>query len=107
MMNASHHQKAVASSRNAGVALISALGLLAVASAVMALLFMRTMDDIQHGADDTAIVQTLLVAQGGAHMGVALLQSDLRVALDDLTNANSDSTGPWSFGRSDTAADDA
>src|SRR5690625_442668 len=100
MMNASHHQKAVASSRNAGVALISALGLLAVASAVMALLFMRTIDNIRHGADDTAIVQTLLIAQGGASLGVALLQGDLRDTLDSLTSIHSDSTGSWSFGDS-------
>lgn len=80
--------------------MVAALGLMAVAAAVMVLLFMRTMDELQHGRDDAGIVQTLLVAQGGANMGVALLRADVREFLDSIATSRSDSTGPWSFGRS-------
>src|SRR6056297_754883 len=86
--------------RTGGVALITALALMVVATAVMALLFMRTMDDLRHGRDDTAIVQTLLVAHGGANLGVTLLQNDVRVALDRIASAHSSTTSAWSFGTS-------
>lgn len=86
-----------------GVAMVAALGLMAVAAVVMVLLFMRTMDELQHGRDDAGIVQTLLVAQGGANIGVALLRADVREYLDSIATARSDSTGPWSFGTSGAA----
>lgn len=80
--------------------MIAALGLLAIAAAVMTLLFMRTMDELRHGRDDTGIVQTLLVAQGGASMGVSLLRSDVRAELHTLVSAYSDPVDAWSFGTS-------
>lgn len=83
-----------------GIALIAALSLMAVGAAVMMLLFMRTIDELQHGRDDTAIVQTLLVAQGGANIGISLLHADVREQLDDVASFRSDSTGSWSFGSS-------
>lgn len=86
--------------RSQGIALVAALGLMAVGSAVMLLLFMRTMDEIQHGRDDTAIVQTLLVAHGGARLGVALLQADVKNELDVIVGQESDPVGAWSFGDS-------
>lgn len=86
--------------RSQGIAMIAALGLMAVASAVMMLLFMRTMDELRHGRDDAGIVQTLLVAQGGANLGVSLLRNDVQFQLDDIASALSDSVGAWSFGSS-------
>ncbi|MDZ7707510.1 MAG: DUF4900 domain-containing protein [Trueperaceae bacterium] len=88
------------SRRTGGVALVTALALMVIATAVMALMFMRTMDDLRHGRDDTAIVQTLLVAHGGANLGVTLLQNDVRIALDRIASAHSSTTSAWSFGTS-------
>lgn len=88
-------------SRNQGIAMIAALGLMAIASAVMLLLFMRTMDELRHGRDDAGIVQTLLAAQGGANLGVALLRNDVEAELDEIASVLSDSVGAWSFGSSD------
>lgn len=85
---------------NQGIALIAALSLMAVGAAVMTLMFMRTIDELQHGRDDTAIVQTLLVAQGGANIGISLLHGDIREQLDNVASYRSDSTGSWSFGSS-------
>lgn len=84
--------------RTSGIALVAALALMAVGSAVLMLLFMRTMDEIRHGRDDAAIVQTLLLAQGGATLGVSLLHNDVRQELDVVVSAFSDPVGSWSFG---------
>lgn len=91
--------------RSGGVAMIAALSLLAVASAVMLLMFMRTMDDLRHGRDDTAIVQTLLAAQGGTNLGAAAFQTDIRDALDDIASLRSSTVNAWSFGTSAFDAD--
>lgn len=83
-----------------GVAMVAALGLMAIASAVMMLLFMRTIDELQHGKDDAGIVQTLLVAHGGANLSMSLLRSDIQQRLDEIAEDLSDSTLSWSFGSS-------
>jgi hypothetical protein len=86
--------------RSRGVAMIAALALLAVGSAVMVLMFMRTMDEIRHGRDDTAIVQTLLAAQGGTNLGKAAFQNDIKFALDTIASERSSTVSAWSFGSS-------
>lgn len=91
--------------RSRGVAMVAALGLMAVASAVMLLLFLRTMDELQHGRDDSGIVQSLLVAHGGVNMGVSLLRSDIRGYLNQIASGESNSSAPWSFGSSGVNAD--
>src|SRR5690554_6135907 len=90
--------------RQSGIALVAALALMAVGSAVMVLLFMRTMDEIQHGRDDTSIVQTLLAAHGGANLGVALLHGDIAEELKDAVNDLADTTDAWTFGDSNVSA---
>ncbi len=87
--------------RTQGIAMVAALALMAVASMVMVLLFTRTMDELRHGQDDAAIVQTLLVAHGGANLGNSLLRNDVRYAMDTIVTRESDTTGSWSFGTSD------
>lgn len=91
--------------RQRGIALVAALALMAVGSAVMVLLFMRTMDEIQHGRDDAAIVQTLLVAHGGANLGVALLHGDIKDQLKLVVADLADTSDSWSFGDSNVGAD--
>src|SRR5690606_29523422 len=86
--------------RDQGIAMVAALSLMTVASMVMVLLFMRTMDELRHGRDDAAIVQTLLVADGGANLGVSLLRGDVRYAMDEIVSRESDTSGSWSFGTS-------
>lgn len=90
--------------RDQGIAMIAALGLMAVASTVMLLLFLRTTDELRHGKDDAGIVQSLLVAQGGSNLGTVLLRSDVRYLLNDIATARSSSTGSWSFGSSSVGA---
>lgn len=99
-----HRRKPSSTDRSRGIAMVAALGLMAVASAVMVLLFMRTMDELRHGQDDAGIVQTLLVAHGGANLGVSLLRADVRERLDQIATLQSDTTGSWSFGTSGAGA---
>ncbi len=98
MRNTSAHARS--RRHSSGIAMVAALGLMTIAAAIMVLLFMRTMDEIQHGSDDAGIVQTLLVAQGGANLGVTLLRSDIYEQLDSIATSRSNTTRPWSFGDS-------
>jgi hypothetical protein len=102
-MNLTSWKRPSGSSR--GAAMIAALALLSVAAAIMLLMFLRTMDELRHGRDDTAIVQTLLAAQGGANLGQAAFQTDIRDALDQIDSLRSSTVSSWSFGDSAFDAD--
>ena len=95
---------AVGPRRRDGVAMIAALALMAVASAIMVLMFMRTMDDLRHGRDDVAIVQTLLAAQGGSNLAKAGIENDVKDELASIASSRSSTVEAWSFGSS--AADE-
>src|SRR5690554_3844900 len=82
------------------MAMLYALLLMVVVVGVGALMFARTVAEIQHSGDDAAIVQTLLLARGAANMGGQTLQGVVRAELHDLVEARSSTTGRWSFGNS-------
>src|SRR5690606_37640759 len=65
---------------------------------VGALMFARTVAEIQHSGDDAAIVQTLLLARGAANLGGQTLQGAVRNQLQPIVEARSSTTGRWSFG---------
>ncbi|MCC6311399.1 MAG: DUF4900 domain-containing protein [Trueperaceae bacterium] len=69
-----------------------------VVAGIGTLLFTRTVNEIKHSGDDAAIVQTLLLARGGANLGGALLTSDIRDELNDIVKVRSSTTTCWSFG---------
>ena len=81
-----------------GVALLAALALLVVIAGLAALLMTRTLAEVRHGADDTGIVQSLLLARGAANLGGAVLQGPGREALDAIVRATSDAAARWAFG---------
>ena len=85
-------------SRERGVAMLYALLLMVVLMGVATLMFARTLGEIKHSGDDAAIVQSLMLARGAANLGGSVLQSPVRDALQTIVQANSSTTGRWSFG---------
>lgn len=86
------------STRQGGLALIITLLTMVVVAGIGTLLFTRTINEVRHSGDDTAIVQTLLLARGGANLGGALLTSDIRDELNEIVKVRSSTTTCWSFG---------
>lgn len=85
-------------SRERGLALIITLLTMVVVAGIGTLLVARTVNELRHSGDDAAIVQTLLLARGGANLGGSLLASDIRDELDSIVNVRSSTTTCWSFG---------
>ncbi len=84
--------------RQSGVAMLLALLTMVVVAGIGTLLFARTINEMKHSKDDAAIVQTLLLARGGANLGGSLLTGSIRDALDAIVNVRSSTTSCWSFG---------
>ncbi|MFN2322265.1 MAG: DUF4900 domain-containing protein [Trueperaceae bacterium] len=84
--------------RRRGVALITALAILVVVSGIAALMFTRTLSEVQHSGDDTGIVQSLLLARGAANLAGAVMQVPVRAQLNLIVNADSSTVDRWSFG---------
>lgn len=84
--------------RTQGLAMLYALLLMVVVVGISALMFARTVAEIQHSGDDAAIVQTLLLARGAANMGGQVLQSAVRNELQSIVESTSNMSGRWSFG---------
>lgn len=82
------------------MAMLYALLLMVVVVGVGALMFARTVAEIQHSGDDAGIVQTLLLARGAANLGGQTLQGVVREELHRLVEIRSSTTGRWSFGNS-------
>jgi len=80
------------------MAMLYALLLMVVVVGIGALMFARTIAEIQHSGDDAAIVQTLLLARGAANLGGQTLQKSVRNELQTIVEATSSTTGRWSFG---------
>ncbi len=80
------------------MAMLYALLLMVVVVGVGALMFARTVAEIQHSGDDAAIVQTLLLARGAANLGGQTLQGVVRDELHEIVETKSSTTGRWSFG---------
>ena len=88
----------VVTRRQSGVAMLLALLTMVVVAGIGTLLFARTINEMKHSKDDAAIVQTLLLARGGANLGGSLLTGSIRDALDAIVNVRSSTTSCWSFG---------
>lgn len=84
--------------------MLYALLLMVVVVGVGALMFARTVAEIQHSGDDAAIVQTLLVARGAANLGGQVLQGAVRQELHEIVETRSSTTGRWSFGNTGSSA---
>lgn len=84
--------------RRRGVALITALAILVVVGGIAALMFARTLTEVQHSGDDTGIVQSLLLARGAANLAGAVMQIPVRGQLNAIVNSDSNTADRWSFG---------
>ncbi len=89
--------------RRKGVALVASLALLVVTAGVLALIFSSTMRDINHGANDAAIIKSLMLARGGATIGARILQGPIKGELNDIVQDTANTVGRWQFGTSSLA----
>lgn len=80
-----------------GVAMLLALMTLLLVGGIATLLFTRSLNEMRHSRDDTAIVQTLMLARGGANMGGALLSADVHDAFRNIIEDTA-TPGRWAFG---------
>lgn len=82
------------------MAMLYALLLMVVVVGIGALMFARTVAEIQHSGDDAAIVQTLLLARGAANAGGQVLAEKDRVIWQEIEAAVTDNAnaGRWTFG---------
>lgn len=92
------------SSANRGIALVTALAILVVVGGISALMFARTITEVQHSGDDTGIVQSLLLARGAANLAGAVLQGPVRASLDGIVTSSSSTVARWSFGTGDATS---
>ena len=83
---------------NQGIALILSLMTMVVVAGIGTLLFARTVNEMKHSRDDAGVVQTLLLARGGANLGGAVLTGTVRDELNAIVNVRSSTTNCWSFG---------
>ena len=86
--------------RKKGVALVASLALLVVTAGVLALIFSSTMRDINHGANDAAIIKSLMLARGGATLGAKILQGPIKEELNLIVQDTANTVGMWQFGTS-------
>lgn len=80
-----------------GVALVLSLMALIVVGGIGLLLFTRTINEIEHSRDDARIVQTLMVARGGANIGSVLMSSTIADELQAVVELTS-KPGRWAYG---------
>ncbi len=83
-----------------GVSLITSLVVIALVAAVILIMTGRTLSELRHSRDNSAVVQTLLLARGGARIGQDYMYSDhLKDLLkNSLTTLVKGSTNRWFFG---------
>ncbi len=86
--------------RQHGVSLITSLVVIALVAAVILIMTGRTLNELRHSRDNSGIVQTLLLARGGARLGQDYLYSDhLKELLkNSLAKFTKGSTNRWFFG---------
>ena len=83
--------------RSSGVAAVLALVSVLVIMGVLALLYTRTLNEVKHSGDDQGIVQSLLLARGGANLGGLVLNGPVREEVNTLIK-NYAGNGAWAFG---------
>lgn len=96
-VHGSHLKK---TSRNQGVAIITALALLLVVSGLMVLMASRALNQIRSSKDNLAITQTLSLARGGANLAAQVLFGEARVDFQNIVTAqgNANVANNWIYG---------
>lgn len=84
-----------------GVAMLLALMALLLVAGIATMMFARTLNEVRHSGDDTAIVQTLMLARGGANIGSGLLTLDIQDIFSTIVEGTA-TPGRWAYG-DDTA----
>ena len=90
--------------RKKGIALVASLALLVVTAGVLAVIFSSTMRDINQGANDAAIIKSLMLARGGATLGAKILQGPIKGELNTIVQDTANTVGMWQFGQSSLGA---
>lgn len=81
-----------------GAALITSLLVMVIVGGIAALIFSRTLNEMQHSRDDAGIVQTLMLARGGANGAGSLLRGPVRDEVEAIVGNRSNTVSRWSFG---------
>jgi Domain of unknown function (DUF4900) len=85
--------------RTKGIAIFTALILMVVVAGILTLLTTGLVNEMRSSSDDAAIVNTLMLARGGATMGDAILRNGVKDDLRDIIlAANIPNTTSWAFG---------
>lgn len=94
--------------RQRGAALITSLLVMVIVGGIAALIFSRTLNEMQHSRDDAGIVQTLMLARGGANGAASLLQSPaVRSEIQSIIDNRRNTVSRWSFGSGSGSAPSA
>lgn len=80
-----------------GIALVLSLMALIVVGGIGLLLYSRTLNEMTHSRDDARIVQTLMLARGGANIGSVLLGTTVADDLHEIVELTS-KPGRWAYG---------
>lgn len=81
-----------------GIAMIIALLAVVVVAGIGLLMFTRTLNEVRHSGDDARIVQTLMLARGGANVAAGVMITDAKGLLYDAISVTS-SPGRWTYGK--------
>lgn len=86
-----------------GIALVVAMVAVIVVAGIGLLMATRTLNEVRHSRDDARIVQTLLLARGGANLGAASMITDVKAALYPAVFDTS-TPGRWTYGNDPSGA---
>lgn len=84
--------------RKRGAALVVVLLLVMVIGGIATLMFSRTVNEIKNSASNASIVQTLMLARGGAAAGGSMLTGPVSQDLNQILQAQYSRTDRWAFG---------
>ncbi|MDM7325108.1 MAG: DUF4900 domain-containing protein [Thermus sp.] len=84
--------------REKGIALVIALATLLVVSGIGTLVFLRTLGEMRHSAQDQGIVQTLMLARGGANVGGSYLSLKAKERLGQIVGQTINTSSCWAYG---------
>ncbi len=87
---------------NKGIAIIVAIAFMVIIGGIATLLMTRAVSEVRHSSDNVAIVQTLMLARGGANLAGRTLIGPVRTEVEKLVEASAfagtNSSNNWVIG---------
>jgi len=87
---------------NKGIAIIVAIAFMVIIGGIATLLMTRAVSEVKHSSDNVAIVQTLMLARGGANLAGRTLVGPVRTEIEKLVEtaafSGTNSSNNWVFG---------